>query len=121
VLPSALRPDAPRTGTFFVQNVYESMHPLESNSVKYLRVNALFNQATPRVPQRSWAENEVPKGVLGTVPVSADGSAAFHVPSRTPLQLQLLDADKMCVMNMRSFVFLQDGERVSCTGCHEDR
>ena len=121
VLPSALRADAPRTGTFYVQNVYESVHPLERGSVKYLRVNALFNQPTPRVPQRSWAENEVPKGVLGTVPVSADGSAAFTIPSRTPVQLQLLDADKRCVMNMRSFVFLQDGERVSCAGCHEDR
>jgi hypothetical protein len=55
------------------------------------------------------------------VPVNADGSAAFSIPSRTPVQVQLLDADKLCVMNMRSFIYLQDGERVSCVGCHEDR
>ncbi len=122
VSPSLLAPGSgERAGTFYVQNVYASAHPLEPGSVKYLRVNALFNQPTPRVPARSWAENEVAKGVLGTVPVGADGSAAFRLPSRTPVQLQLLDADKQCVMNMRTFIYLQDGERVSCAGCHEDR
>ncbi len=122
VLPSALvAGSATGTGTFYVQNVYESLHPIASNSVKYLRVNALFNQPTPRVPHRSWVMDEVAKGVLGTVPVNADGSVAFTIPSHTPVQLQLLDADKQCVMNMRSFIYLQDGERVSCVGCHEDR
>ncbi len=121
-LPSTLVAGGPGgVGTFYVQNVYESLHPIESNSVKYLRVNALFNQPTPRVPHRGWVMDEVAKGVLGTVPVNADGSVAFTIPSRTPVQLQLLDADKMCVMNMRSFIYLQDGERMSCAGCHEER
>lgn len=121
-LPSAL-PGTPglRSGTFYVQNVYDSIHPIESNSVKFLRINALFNQPTPRVPHRGWVMDEVAKGVLGTVPVSPDGSAAFVLPSRTPVQLQLLDADKRCVMNMRSFIYLQDGEHASCAGCHDDR
>jgi len=122
VLPSALVAGAnEHTGTFYVQNVYESLHPIATNSVRFLRINALFNQPTPRVPHRGWVMDEVAKGVLGTVPVNADGSAAFTIPSRTPVQLQLLDGDKMCVMNMRSFIYLQDGERVSCVGCHEDR
>jgi hypothetical protein len=122
VLPSALTVGATAgTGTFFVQNVYESLFPIESNSVRYLRINALFNQPTPRVPHRGWVMDEVAKGVLGTVPVNADGSVGFTLPSRTPVQLQLLDAEKMCVMNMRSFIYLQDGERMSCAGCHEDR
>ena len=108
-------------GTFYVQNVYESLLPISTNSIKYLRINSLFNQPTPRVPHRSWVMDEVAKGVLGTVPVNADGSVAFTIPSCTPVQLQLLDADKMCVMNMRSFIYLQDGERASCVGCHEDR
>lgn len=110
-----------RTGTFMVQNVYESQHKLEPGSIKYIRINPLFNQPTPLAPMRSWIINEVAKGVLGTVPVNADGSVAFTIPSRTPVQLQLLDAEKMCVMNMRTFIYLQDGEQVSCTGCHEDR
>lgn len=121
VLPSELVAGAPQKGSYYVQNVYESMAKIEPGSVKYLRVNALFNQPTPRVPHRGWVMDEVAKGVLGTVPVNADGSAAFTIPSRTPVQLQLLDADKQCVMNMRSFIYLQDGERVSCAGCHEDR
>jgi hypothetical protein len=122
VLPSALvAGSSTGKGTFYVQNVYESLHPIGTNSVRHLRVNALFNQPTPRVPHRSWVMDEVAKGVLGTVPVNADGSVAFTVPSHTPVQVQLLDADKMCVMNMRSFIYLQDGERMSCVGCHEDR
>jgi hypothetical protein len=122
VLPSTLVAGSDiGTGTFYVQNVYESLLPIETNRVRYLRVNSLFNQPTPRVPHRSWVMDEVAKGVLGTVPVNADGSVAFTLPSRTPVQLQLLDADKMCVMNMRSFIYLQDGERASCVGCHEDR
>lgn len=122
VLPSSL-PEQPKaaTGTFYVQNVYQSLHPIEPNSVKYLRINALFNQPTPRVPHRAWVMDEVAKGVIGTVPVKPDGSVSFSMPSRTPVQLQLLDADKMCVMNMRSFIYLQDGEHASCVGCHEER
>jgi len=121
-LPSELAPGTNSgTGTFYVQNVYASLHPIEPNSVKYLRINALFNQPTPRVPHRSWVMDEVAKGVIGIVPVNPDGSVAFTIPSRTPVQLQLLDADKMCLMNMRSFIYLQDGERGSCVGCHEDR
>ena len=121
-LPSTLMAGANlRTGTFYVQNVYESRHPITANSVKYLRINALYNQPTPRVPHRGWVMDEIAKGVLGTVPVNADGSVAFTIPSRTPVQVQLLDADRMCVMNMRSFIYLQDGERASCAGCHEDR
>ena len=108
-------------GKYYVQNVYESMHEIEPGSVKYLRVNALFNQPAPKVPHRGWVMDEVAKGVIGTVPVEADGSVAFRVPSRTPVQLQLLDKDRMCLMNMRSFIYLQDGESASCVGCHENR
>lgn len=122
VIPSALvKGSRTGKGRYYVQNVYESMHTIEPGSVKYLRVNALYNQPTPRVPHRGWVMDEVAKGVLGTVPVNADGSAAFEMPSATPVQFQLLDEKKMCVMNMRSFVYLQDGEVVSCVGCHENR
>jgi len=122
VMTSALEPDAAqRTGSFYVQNVYDSVHDLPAGSIRYLRVNELFNQPTPRVPHRGWIMDEVPKGVLGTVPVAENGAVAFTIPSRTPVQLQLLDAEKKCVMNMRSFIYLQDGEQVSCVGCHDDR
>jgi len=122
VIPTSLVKGAKTgMGKYYVQNVYESMHTMEPGSVKYLRVNSLFNQPTPRAPHRGWVMDEVAKGVLGTVPVNADGSVAFAMPSGTPVQFQLLDEKKMCLMNMRSFVYLQDGESVSCVGCHENR
>ena len=110
-----------RTGTFYIQNVYDSIHPIPPGAIHHIRINQLFNQPTPRVPHRGWVMDEVPKGVLGTIPVDKNGAASFTIPSRTPVQLQLLDAEKKCVMNMRSFIYLQDGEHASCVGCHDDR
>ena len=59
------------------------------------------------------------KRVLGTVPVEADGSAAFCVPANTPISLQPLDADGQAVQHMRSWLTAMPGESVSCVGCHE--
>ncbi len=59
------------------------------------------------------------KRVLGTVPVEADGSALFHVPAKTPLSFQPLDAEGKAVALMRSWMSAQPGENVSCVGCHD--
>ena len=60
------------------------------------------------------------KQILGTVPVERDGSVHLEVPSGTYVYFQLLDADGMMVQSMRTGVVFQPGERVSCTGCHDD-
>ena len=60
------------------------------------------------------------KRVLGTVDVEADGSVCFEMPANTPVTLQPLDADGAAVQLMRSWTVGMPGERVSCTGCHED-
>ena len=74
------------------------------------------NAAQPQHhPLRNAQEN------LGNAPVAADGSAAFRAPARQPLLFQLLDRNGMALMTMRSLVYLQPGERVSCVGCHEPR
>ena len=57
--------------------------------------------------------------VLGTVPIEEDGSANFYVPPRRPLQLQILDADGLAIQSMRASIYLHDGEKLSCNGCHE--
>jgi mono/diheme cytochrome c family protein len=62
-----------------------------------------------------------PVRILGTVPVEADGSAAFRVPADAAVYFQLLDADGMELRRMRSFISFQPGERRACTGCHETR
>ena len=109
------------TGTFYVQDVYQSTEPIPRGSVEAIRVNEIISQPAISVPPRGIAQNEIAKRIVGTAPVSRDGSAAFRAPAGVPLQLQLLDAHGMAVMTMRSFVYLQPGERSGCTGCHEPR
>jgi len=122
VIPSMLTGDRSiATGTYVIQNVYESTQKIEKGSVKYIRVNEILNQPSPQVDHRGVVMEEATKRILGTVPVNPDGSVSFTAPSKKPLQLQLLDENKMCVMNMRTFIFLHPGETVSCTGCHESR
>ena len=121
-MPSAIAGrEAEKTGVFYIQDVYQCSYPLEPGSIKRLRVNEIISQPTAAAPQRSHAANEIVKRILGTVPVEADGSAAFEAPACTPFQLQLLDENGMAVMTMRSLVYLQPGERASCIGCHEPR
>ena len=57
--------------------------------------------------------------IVGTVPVDADGSAAFRAPANTALAVQALDAEGKAVQLMRSWFTLMPGERMSCVGCHE--
>ncbi|MHC4638559.1 MAG: HzsA-related protein [Planctomycetota bacterium] len=110
-----------KTGTFFVQDVYESTQPIEPGIIKSLRINKIIVQPTRRKPALSLAGNEILKKIVGTVPVNEDGSVAFEAPSGVPLQLQLLDKNGMAVMTMRSSISLQRGESASCVGCHEQQ
>jgi hypothetical protein len=61
------------------------------------------------------------KRILGSVPVEADGSAYFTVPSLRSIYFGLLDEEERCIKQMRSFTTVQPGEHVSCIGCHEER
>ncbi|NOX54344.1 MAG: hypothetical protein GXP27_07850, partial [Planctomycetes bacterium] len=128
-VPPALAPTIPRwsgdpqaaTARFFVENVYDSLHPLPAGSVKRLRVLRIYPQPTIRVPDRSRVLFELPKRILGEVPVEPDGSVAFEAPAGQPLAFQLVDENGMAVMGMRTFVFGHPGETVGCAGCHEPR
>jgi formylglycine-generating enzyme required for sulfatase activity len=59
------------------------------------------------------------KRVLGTVPIEEDGSALFHVPAKTPISFQPIDAEGKAVALMRSWMTAMPGENVSCVGCHD--
>jgi len=61
------------------------------------------------------------KRILGTVPVYADGSASFTVPSNVPISVQPLDDEGKALQLFRSWFTVMPGEAVSCSGCHEDR
>jgi len=109
------------TGTYYVQNVYQSSQPIEPGSIKALRINRIYGQPTNGKPPLSLSNNEIIKGIVGTAPVAADGSAAFRAPAGQPLQIQMLDENGMAVMTMRSTLYLQPGEVATCVGCHEPR
>ena len=109
------------TGTFYLQDVHASSEEVEPGVIKRLRINRIYGQPCNGKPQLSLSNNEIIKGIVGTVPVDADGSAAFRVPAGIPLQLQALDENGMAVMTMRSLVYMQPGEVAGCVGCHEHR
>jgi hypothetical protein len=110
-------------GTFFLQDVYEAQPPLPKGAIKRLRIVQVLPKSTPiESDPPVGIPNAAPgKNVLGTVPVEEDGSAYFRAPAGVPLQFQALDDRGRAVQIMRSIVYLQPGETVSCIGCHEDR
>jgi hypothetical protein len=110
-----------KTGTIYLQNVNVSTEKLKGTKIQRLRLNRIYVQPTRSKPQLSRSNNENIKGTLGTVAVDDDGSSAFEVPAGIPIQLQALDENGMAVMTMRSFIYVQPGERLSCVGCHEHR
>ncbi len=126
-------------GTFYVQDVYigEGMERVERGSVKYLRiVEAPAKQTFPPFGIGDWTpalsgDSHHPvavnwdhynnKRVLGTVPIEADGSAHFSVPSGKFVYFQLLDSKRMMIQSMRSGTTVQPGETMGCIGCHDYR
>ena len=121
-LASAVQPSAAE-GVFFLNNVYASGQytgqPIPAGKARYLRIAGILEQPDRGAPIRSRANNEIVKSILGTVPFDENGSVAFTAPANEPLLFQVLDANYMSVMSMRSLVYLQPGEQMSCVGCHE--
>ena len=60
------------------------------------------------------------KRILGTVDIEKDGSVCFEMPANTAVSFQPLDGEGRALQLMRSWTVGMPGERVSCTGCHED-
>ncbi len=61
------------------------------------------------------------RGVLGTVPVEADGSAHFQVPANLPIGILPLDENGQALQVMRSWMTAMPGENLHCLGCHEEQ
>ncbi|MBE3070603.1 MAG: PD40 domain-containing protein, partial [Planctomycetes bacterium] len=124
------RDDGERTGRFVVLDVYQGLTGVKRGEVKRLRV-VEETARTSEVPPGgrwwnqafliSWQGAYVVKNFLGTVPVEADGSACFEVPSGRALYLEALDADGREVQRMRTFVQAVPGVTRSCIGCHEHK
>ena len=132
-------------GQFSVENVYRGLEgQVQSGAAKYLRICEEVPTYLRQLPDGTYQADHDPfmswyaspvdlikgpfgwpsyvaKGVIGTVPVEADGSANFLVPARRVLYLELLDENHNEIQRMRSVVQLRPGERRSCIGCHESR
>jgi len=123
VVPSITEPAARPEGTFVLQNVHVARPALPKEEIRRLRIVQVLPKTTPHAdtPPVGLARAAPGKQVLGTVPVERDGSAHFTAPSGVQLAFQALDARGRAVQIMRSEVYLQPGETVSCIGCHEPR
>lgn len=112
------------TGIVSVMNVYEAEFPIPTGvKIKDMRIVNIFSKTTHEInnPRIGFADQSLARGVLGTVPVEADGSVHFECPTGAPIYFQLLDEKGLLVQNMRSDTFLHPGEQLTCIGCHEDK
>ncbi len=112
-----------KEGRFLLQDVYRGLKTAHRGSIKSLRIIAVPAKTHPTMnyPNLGVCRDDPGKCVLGTVPVEADGSAYFRVPSGVIVFFQALDADGMAVQTMRSTTHVQPGQTLSCVGCHESR
>jgi hypothetical protein len=121
----------PAKATLALISVYDTLRPWpEEMKIASLRVYQIIPMSVPSgAPPHETSLREptardsvvLPRYVLGTVPVEADGSAHFTVPARRELFFQALDEKGLAVQSMRSATYLQPGEKLVCQGCHEPR
>ena len=128
VWPSRQERLEPQGGAIYSGNVYHGAPAELRGKARRLRVLSIEHKTytywykRPYLstgPVVSAVQSEGVKRILGTVPIKADGSVAFHVPPGKPLHFQLLDENGRALQTMRSFVGVMPGERRGCLGCHE--
>jgi hypothetical protein len=123
VQASTLEWAGPQTGRFLLQDIYQGLPDVPRGSVKRLRIVGVPPKVQPHMnqPELGVSREEPGKYVLGTVPVEADGSASFQVPSGVPVFFQALDERGLALQTMRSLTYLMPGQSLACVGCHEHR
>ncbi|MDP6523480.1 MAG: hypothetical protein QGH15_04590 [Kiritimatiellia bacterium] len=115
---------ASKTGHVFLESVYigEQMEGIQPGDIKKL----LVLKQLPKPVNFSGGMEPLSiggtftlAGIVGTVPINADGSAFIELPAMESLFLVALDRNDRPVKRMRSFFTLQPGEVTGCVGCHE--
>ena len=112
------------TATIAVMNVYDADFEWPTGTeIAALRVVQLFPKTTRKAdePSMGVGNQSLGRGVLGTVPVEADGSVHFEAPPDVPIYFQVLDERGRAVQTMRSLTYVHRGERLTCVGCHEPK
>ena len=115
--------EGPQEAEILLLNVYEGLGTIPRDTIKRLRIVGMPLKTHPTMdyPSIGLTTHDSGRFVLGTVPVEADGSAFFRLPSGITFFVQALDAQGMAVQTMRSATYLQPGQSYSCIGCHEHR
>lgn len=114
--------EAARTGRFYCLNVYTSDSGpswVPAAALKRLRVMEGVGPASGQEAQAIGIPPAVQRRILGEVPIEKDGSFNIEVPSNTPIELQVLDADGMALRSC-GWIWVKDHARQGCIGCHED-
>ena len=116
--------NVPDEGEMLITDIYQGLgNKIKRGDIKEVRIVQIFPKTTRDAddPAVGLAGEENARAILGHVPVEDDGSVFFKVPARTPILLQAITKEGQAWQTMRSLTYLQPGERVSCTGCHEAR
>jgi hypothetical protein len=113
-------------GTLALVNVYKGrkMRDVAPGTIK----NLLVYEVLPKPINYAGAMSEMSAGgtfsverLIGSVPVSENGSAYFTLPPLRSFLFLAMDAQGHCVKRMHSFTSLMPGEHTTCIGCHEPR
>jgi len=136
-LTLASRGEARGHALAYIQDVHAGMPGVKPGTVKYIRISQHAPWPCVRDASKSCKFNDLhyaaagawtpvfgawtwsPARVIGIVPVEADGSAYFRVPSDQPVYFQALDESFVEIRRMRSNVTFRDAEHRGCVGCHE--
>ena len=124
VVPTVAASPSEASGRVAVMDVYRSDFAWPAGTrIAALRVVQVYPKTTQNAsePAIGVAAQSLARGVLGTVPVEADGSAYFEMPVAVPVYFQALDERGLAVQGMRSDAFVHAGELLSCLGCHEPK
>ncbi|MDP6544231.1 MAG: hypothetical protein QGH60_09590 [Phycisphaerae bacterium] len=122
--PKQGQPATVKTATIQCMNVYNGQKSWpKGTKIKSLRVFQIFPKPTVPInrPDIGIGSETLARGVLGTVPVDADGSINFTVPSGKLIYFQALDENGLAVQSMQSVTYTHPGETLTCLGCHESR
>lgn len=121
--PALAQWNATQEGRLLVQDVYQGLTGVPRGAIKQLRVIGVPPKVQPYMnnPVLGVSAEDPGKFVLGTVPVAADGSAYFRLPSGVPVLFQALDAQGLAVQTMRSLTYVMPNQTLGCVGCHEHR
>jgi hypothetical protein len=122
-IPSHVDWDGVQEGKMLLMDVYRGLPSSMRGTIRRLRLVGIPPKTHPVMnnPAIGMTRDDPGKFVLGTVPVEADGSACFRVPSGVNFFIQALDRRGMAVQTMRTITYVQPGQTTACVGCHEPR